>query len=273
MRYVSLIFMLFLCSNCALGYTLTTYEPPVAANQDTYNSYPKISQLESILLNKTYENENLELRLKRLEKKACAKVYSGSDLAWRVDNIMSHIDQSTLYNIPSKELASIEKRVLGKSYTRDNLDNRLSRLEYQMLGAAQSGKPDQRYQTLLTASNHYTNMSLPASNFDTTTITSTGGTGGVKGMLQNVFGSMFNGGYVTGYTPPIAPYGYSQPYGFNPYYNNFRTNLPTGFNTYSPYGYGLNYGNGGITRSIRTRTGWYNSHQNIGSGCGVRILD
>lgn len=272
MRYITLILMIFLSTNYTLGYTLTTYEPPIARHQGGYSSYPKISQIESILLNKTYENEDIELRLKRLEKKTCSKIYPNSDLAWRVDNIMAHLDQSTLYNIPSKELASIEKQVLGKSFTKDSLDNRLTRLEQQMLGASQSGKLDRRYQTILTAANHYTNMSLPAAPFSTTTLSNTQSSG-FKGMLQNVFGSMFNGGYVTGYTPPIAPYGYTQPYGFNPAYGTYGPNLPAGFSSYTPYGYDLGYGNGGITRSLRTRTGWYNSNRSAGAGCGVRILD
>lgn len=271
MRYITLILMLIISTNYSLGYTLTTYEPPVSVNQSGYNSYPKISQIESILFNRTYESEDIELRLRRLEKKTCSQIFSGSDLAWRVDNVMAHIDQSALYNIPSKELASIEKQVLGRSFTKDNLDNRLARLEHQMLGAAQSGKPDQRYQTILTASNHYTNMSLPSSPFSTTTIAGTQGNG-FKGMLQNVFGSIFNGGYVTGYTPPIAPYGYTQPYGFNPAYGTYGPNIPS-FNTYSPYGYDIGYGNSGFNRSIRTRTGYYNSHRTTGSGCGVHILD
>lgn len=272
MRYVLLIFMLvLLANNSSLGYTLTTYEPPVQTTSSGYNSYPKISQIESILFNKTYENEDIELRLRRLEKKTCSRIFSGSDLSWRVDNIMSHVDQSKLYNISSKELAAIEKKILGKSYARDNLDSRLSRLEQQMFGASQSGKPDERYQTLLAASNHYTNMSLPSSSFETTTITTTQPQGRVKGMLRNVFGSMFDSGYVTGCTPPIAPYGYNQPYGFNPIYGAYGTSFPDTFSSYSPYS--ATYGNGGMMRSIRTRSGYYNSHRALGSGCGIRILD
>lgn len=271
MRYVSLIFMLVLLANSAWGYTLTTYEPPALTSPSGYNSYPKISQLESILFNKTYESEDIELRLRRLEKKTCSRIFAESDLSWRVDNIMSHVDQSKLYNISSKELAAIEKKVLGKCYARDNLDSRLSRLEQQMLGASQSGKPDERYQTILAASNHYTNMSLPSSSFDTTTITTIQPQGRVKGMLRNVFGAMFDGGYVTGCTPPIAPYGYNQPYGFTPMYGTYGTSFPNAFNSYAPDS--ATYGNGGMMRSIRTRSGYYNSHRASGSGCGIRILD
>ena len=271
MKYlIFTIAILILSANATLSYTLTTYNPPMEVTKSGYMSYPKISQIKNILFNKTYENEDIEERLKRLEKKTCSRIYSGSDLSWRVDNIMANMDQGLLYNIPTKELSNIEKKILGKSYTKDKLDNRLARLEYQMLGAAQSGKPDERYQTILSASNHYTNMGLNNNPFGNTTIATTQNSGGFKGMLQNVFGSMFNSGYVTtGYTPPIAPYGYTQPYGFNPGYTPYgRT-----FNHYSPYGYDLGYGNGGITRSIRTRTGYYNSYRTGNSGCGVRILD
>lgn len=270
-----LLFTLIFCCNSVLAYTFTVYEPP-EFNQNGYNSYPKITKLEQIVLNKTYESEDIESRLNRLEQKTCSKTYSGADLAWRVDNITNKIDQSELYNISSKELAAIEKKVLGRSYKKDDLSNRLSRLEYQILGATQSGKPDERYQTILTASNHYMNfdnaITTPLNTITSSSVSPITATGGIKNAFKNVFHTITNAGSLTGYTPPISPYGYSAPYGFDPRYGTYGPKNPL-------YGYGMNpysYNMGmpsGYHRSIRTNRGYYNMNRNCGSGMGVRILD
>ena len=268
-----LLSLLFSFNNC-YAYTFTVYEPP-EAQQNVYNSYPKITKLEHIILKKTYEQENIEDRLNRLEQKVCSKTFDGSDLAWRVDNITNRIDQSELYDISSKDLSNIEKRILGKSYKKDNLQNRLSRLEYQIFGATQSGKPDERYETILTASNHYTNFSNeitnPLNNFSSSTISSTGG---IKNAFKNAFNSITSVGSITGYTPPISPYGFNMPYGFDPRYgtygprNNFyshkcpHNNLKMGFGPSRYYNPQPNQ----INR-------YYNYNNNFNTGMGVRILD
>lgn len=266
MRYFLLLFAILIGLH-GFCYTFTTYEhPEVIVNN--YTTYPKISQLENIIFQKTYENEDIEKRLERLEKKTCARSFTGADLAWRTDNIISHIDQSELYNIPSKDLAFVEKKILGRSYKKDNLENRLTRLEQKMLGAVQSGKPDERYQTILTASNHYTDFGNNTPSFGNTIGLTQGN--GLKNTLQNIFGSMFNNGYMTGFTPPISSYDYNVPYGFSPNYGPYGPRMPY----YSPYhNYNRGYGNNGYHRSIRTNTGYYNSFGQTGSGCGINILD
>ena len=286
------LFLFFLnqVSNLAFGYTFTLYEPPEISHSGRV-SYPKITKLENIILNKTFEDEDIENRLQRLEKKACSKIYSGSDFAWRVDNISRKIDQSELYDIPAKELASIEKKILGKSYKKDNIENRLARLEQKMLGAMQSGKPNERYQTILTASNHYIDfnnaLEIPLNSF---TATSTQPAGGIKNAFKNAFQTITSAGSITGFTPQISPYGYSTPYGFDHRYgtfgprNSFFTHNPLN-NTYCPHSYNNHL------NPIRNRVSMpyqryfpYNSpttsvnqiydyNTNYSSGLGVHILD
>ena len=265
--------------NTSFSCAFTIYEPPEVTNNG-YTSYPKITQLENIILKKTYENEDIEQRLERLEKKACARTHKGSDLAWRVDNLMGKIDQSELYNIPSKELASIEKKILGKSYKKDNINNRLARLEYKMLGASQSGKIDERYQTILTASNHYmdfgNSISNPLTTFTTTSIPSTSG---IKTAFKNAFNTIRSTGSITGYTPPISPYGFNTPYGFNPQFGTFGPRNPI-YRTPCPHHHRPHIG---INNSRYTphysstypqhNTGYYNFNNNFTTGMGVHILD
>ena len=154
-------------------------------------------------------------------------------------------------------------KVFGKTFPKDTPEIRLTRLEVNLLGAAQSGAPDKRLQTVLTAAHNfdteYTASTAGSSNYAnawSTTDTSTNG-----GFWNGVKNFFFTIGYMTGYTPPIAPYGYNMPYGFspNPYYSGYqnpRMNYPSGWNRY-----------------YRNNNGYYNSNYNIGSGCGVHILD
>jgi len=289
---LSTLFLLILnlSFNSAFSYTFTLYEPP-EMSQNGRVAYPKITKLESIILNKTFEDDDIEHRLQRLEKKTFSRIYSGSDLAWRVDNISRKIDQSELYNIPSKDLANLEKKILGKSYKKDNIENRLARLEQKMLGAMQSGKPDERYQTIQTASNHYIDFNNAIeSSLNSFNANSTQPTGGIKNAFKNVFHTITNAGSITGFTPQISPYGYSTPYGFdhrygtfgprnpffshNPINNNYgphfyhnhrkpiinRVSSP--YQRYSPY-----------NRPTTSANQFYDYNTNYSSGLGVHILD
>lgn len=263
------IFSIAPFSSC-FSYTFSVYEPPMAVENGT-PSYPKITKLESIILKQTYENESIEKRLQRLEEKACKKVYSDADLAWRVDNIVSKIDQSELYNISSKELASIEKKILGKTFKRDDLNSRLSRLEFKMLGAVQSGKINDRYETILSASNHYIDF---GNNIENTLTNSYYPSNGIKNTFKNIFSTIAGSGSVTGYTPPISPYGFNTPYGFNPSYGTYG---PRNFfngqrRPYSRPNIGFRPRRYYNTQPQQT-TRYYDFNNNYSSGLGVHILD
>ena len=269
MRYFLLFLLVLIISdNVCFCYTFTKYEPPEVIVND-YTTYPKISKIENIIFKKTYENEAIEKRLERLEKETCSRTFTGADLAWRTDNIIANINQNELYDIPSKDLKFIEKKILGRSYTKDNLNSRLGRLEQKMLGATQSGKPDERFQTILTASNHYT-------DFDTNNLMSFGEPltltqgAGLKGKLNNFFGSMFNSGCVTGFTPPISSYGNYIPYGFNPHNGTYGPR-PYNFGSYNRFHPRYRYNN--HRHAPHSHTGYFNSFGQSCSGCGIHILD
>ena len=59
------------------------------------------------------------------------------------------------YNVTSKQISQVEKQVFGKTFTKDTPEVRLARLEVNLLGAAQSGAPDKRLQTILTAAHNF----------------------------------------------------------------------------------------------------------------------
>lgn len=282
-----LIFFVFLfVQYSANSFVLSTYNP-VNSQQAGYNSYPRVTNLEKIILKKTYEYETLESRLARLEKKTCSQIFPSADLSWRVENITSKVDQTALYNIPSKELASIEKQVLGRSFTKENLDKRFARLEMQMFGAVQSGQFDERFQTILTGAQHYNNFNQDIVLADS----STGRGRGLKGFLSDTFGSIFSSsGYVTGYTPSVAPYGYSAPYGFNNHFNHgfsnpFNNSWGSNFNNSFINNYGTGFNSGMHSPYCRScpahrynpNTGhqarYYNFKNSSHTGCGVNILD
>ena len=176
---------------------------------------------------------------------------------------VSMVTTENNYNITSKELSQIEKQVFGKTFNKDTPEVRIIRLEVNLLGAAQNGALDKRLQTILTAANNLdnnyydtmTNTPTYTSSWSTTTpSTQNGFWNGVKNLFST-------NSYMTGYTPPISPYGYNTPYGFspNPFYSGYNSphmNYPSTWNKY-----------------YRSNSRYYNSNRNFGTGTGVHILD
>ena len=136
------------------------------------------------------------------------------------------------YNFSNKDLTTLEKQIFGRSFSRENPETRIKRLETNLLGAVQSGNLNNRFQTLLTTAHHY-NENTALNTF------STQQNSGFGNSIRKVFNTITNSGYMTGYTPPISPYGYNYPYGFpqqNTYYNNWNN---TWNNPWSNYGNGF----------------------------------
>lgn len=239
------------------------YQQAVGVNE----SYPKITQLEENIFRRNYEKENIYSRLTRLENRVFRRSFTGMPLATRVDNLLANIDAGIMYGISSKEIAKLEMKVLGRTYTNDDTESRITRLEKEMLGAMQGGNLKERYETVKTASKHYNSYPELAQSqvvypqrtaygynpyngyYPNTARRYSNTTGGVSGLLQNIAGRIFGDfgpGTLTGYTAPIYdPY---NPYGFN--------NSGMGQQDY-------NFGN----------RGGYMRNRNIGNGGSIRILD
>jgi len=242
-----------------------TIEPEIT------ESYPKINQLELIIFKRNFERESIYNRLSRLENKIFKENYPHMSLASRVDNLLNNVDSGLIYNIPQKELARLEVKVLGRVYPNDDTESRITRLEKEMLGAMQGGNLSERFNTVKIASKHYNsypeivqsqniyqNYSSPygMNNF------SSSPKRGFGGFMQNVMSVLFGGmpmGTMTGFTPPI----------YDPY-NPYAQTAP--YSPIAPYHSFMNPGSGEQDYFMSNRGGYINN-RNIGSHSTVRILD
>lgn len=158
------IILLILLSQVAFGTTnLPKAETPMYMNSDgsLYNpqevAYPKVTQIEQIILNKTYESEPIDIRLERLERKIFRRTFSNYSLAQRMDNLTNSVAESSVDVRDKRALIQLETRVFARNYNSDNTKSRVERLEQKMFGASQSGDLTLRIRNLQTAINGYRN--------------------------------------------------------------------------------------------------------------------
>lgn len=250
--------------------------------------YPRVTQIESAIFKRTFQNEDISRRLDRIESKLFNHTNSAMDLSSRVDLISQNINPATLANIPLNNIARIERKLFGRSYDGEDPEARISRIEKEMLGATQSGSLEQRFMTIATAAKNYnafpstTNPLAQAGQ-----VYNYNNSGGFKNALKTFFTGYANG-TMTGYTPPIYdPSGYYNNYNNYAYqtaspYTTSYTNSPytTSYQTTSPYYASQNpymtnrFGSSGYGYNdyMKTNTGYYNYGKNIGSGSGVHVL-
>lgn len=269
--------------------TITPLQPPAAYGNYpncSYDSYPKVGQLEQTIFNTTFANEDIYSRLNRIETKIFRRTNSNIDLSQRVDVITQAIEPSAMYNIPLDNLARIEYKLFNRSYVNDDVETRIIRLEKEMLGAMQQGELDERYQVIAEASKHYnafppdnyignqpfqsfSSNSRPYQSYQNQYLASNN-FGAQKGIFRNLIsaltGGVLGGGTLTGFTPPITdPYG---SYCSAPYMNNMN-------NSYAPNNWMQNLFPGsssGFNDAMQTNTGYSNFTKNTGSGSGVHVL-
>ncbi len=142
------------------------------------------------------------------------------------------------------KLAKMERKIFNRDFENDELENRISRLEEQVLGTIQSGNINNRYLILQKAVPKYLsrNYTPDISPYCGIPIINGGSWRGLAGSLGNFFTSGHMMGYPTGLSPQI--------------------NMPN-FNTFSPDFQRANFSN----RS------WDYLNQNMGTGSSVHILD
>lgn len=259
---------------------------PVNPLENPANSdYSNISQIEQALYNRTFVNQDISVRLSRIEKSLFSTTYSSATSAQRIDNIISNFNQINKYpNISKNVLSGMESKVLNQTYPQNNPERRIERLEQQMLGAIQSGDLNARYEALKIAARAYNKTNQYSANSPTQS--------GWRGLTQS-FSNAFSDGNMTGFTPPINPYptnftdlgsmnsDYTSSYTS---YNNGNVSpfsrVGSGYNNYNPYAnpYANRYGryrNNGLRNGGSTPSGYgyYDGARSFGSGVGVTILD
>lgn len=261
----AIILLLIYIINANLNYSETSYFPPLQPlntnsenpfelrnyNQINNSDYQKVTQIELSLFGKNFAYQDILIRLSRIEKNIFNRTYPNLTLSQRVDNIIANYNQSIEYpNISKNTLTKIEMKIFGRNFNEESKQNRIERLEQQILGAVQSGDILTRYETLKTLAGNY-NSNQYSPNYYSNPLIST--QGGWKGVLSSLGGMLLgNNGTITGFTPGLDPY-----YTNSPYLNYSSLGSP---------GYG--YYNG-----YRSNRGYYDRFNNYGSQTGVTILD
>ena len=247
---------------------------------DTTNSYPKVTRIESLLFKQTFVNEDIENRLSRIETKMFRRVNNNMSLSERVDLISNNIDPGLFYDISNDKLSYLENKIFARTYSNDDTETRIIRLEKEMLGAMQEGNLKERYDVVAQAAKHYTTFSsLQQDSYNTAqqpyygnryqnyqqyssapySTYSSSNKSGLKNTLGNIVSGLLGVGTMTGFTPPIYPGQFNSGYQF---YN------PNNSNYYDPYT------NQGIqdNRSTLTPYGYQNYNRSYGTGSGVKVL-
>ena len=119
--------------------TSLAYAATDASSDVNYGGYPKITRIEKQLYNKSYENEDIYLRLSRLEASLHKTVSPDLDLATRVENLSDELQISAMPGYLLKDIEFLENFNFNKQFNKDTPDNRLERLEYHLIGALQEG--------------------------------------------------------------------------------------------------------------------------------------
>ncbi len=139
-------------------------------NNDEYNDYPIITMIEEQILLKTYQNEDIYKRLDRLEQKIYGKTKNNLSLSERVDDLKSQIKiskknrqvniQDNYSNIGagyydntdnkiSNLLQEMEYETFSHSFSYDNTEDRLNRLEKYYFGTYQNNLSEKQRLTKL----------------------------------------------------------------------------------------------------------------------------
>lgn len=220
----------------------------------TFN-FAIVNKIEQSLFGHSFGNQNIVLRLSRIEKSLFNTTYPTASTEQRLDNIISNFNQLNKYpNISRNTLSKIESKIFNQTFPQNDTERRVERLEQEVFGAVQSGDMNLRYQNLLAASKKFNPDMVINSYYPSN---------GPK--LRNVLGGlggMLSGGNMTGFTPPIEPYATGN-YENNSFANTPFNNIGSGSGIYR--GYGTNNGPFGYS--------YGESYNNYGSGAGVHILD
>ncbi len=213
----------------------------VNVSQKIEKTDPRISLVEKNIYGKSFEHQEMNLRLNRLEKSMFNKTYPSMSVEERIDNLFVNYN-SEVRQVSPKVLSKLEKKVFKRTYENDSDIERVSRLEENVLGAIQQGNITNRVEKLdsIVAGKQFTApVESPYGTCYGGYMPQMNNTTGWRGALSSL-GSFFGGGYPTGYTPQIAPYDsfhfgmedsgnsqmYADNYGYM--YHNSRTGTGTG---------------------------------------------
>jgi len=136
-------------------YTADNSEIITTSSPVINTSYPKITQIEKRLYSKSYENEDIYQRLKRLELTLHKTTSDNIDLATRVDNLSDQLQISAMPGYLLNDISDLESSNFDKVFKKDTPDSRLERLEYHLIGALQEGNYKDRIYKLKTLTDQH----------------------------------------------------------------------------------------------------------------------
>lgn len=117
-----------------------------------YNNYPMVTKIEQNIFNQTFEGEDIYQRLSRLERSLYKKSFDNEALSDRVDRLSAQANISDFPAFLVTDIERLERQNLSRTYPEETPEARLERIEYQLLGAAQSGDYEERVHRLQTIS-------------------------------------------------------------------------------------------------------------------------
>lgn len=215
---------------------------PVSYTTDVNKKDPRLSLVEKNIYGKSFDHQEINLRLNRLEKSMFNKTYPSLSNEERIENLFVNYNKELQNAIP-QELSELEKNVFKKTYEKEDDLSRVSRLEAQVLGAIQQGNLNKRVDVLKDA--------IASSQYSSPYGTCYGGymppmntNKGIKNTLSRL-GDMFGMGCPTGFSPQIPPY-----------------------DTYH-----FDMQDGGNSEFYRDNYGYYYNNTNRATGTGIQILD
>ncbi|MCC7527259.1 MAG: hypothetical protein IT342_01980 [Candidatus Melainabacteria bacterium] len=127
--------------------TNSTQAPQSDGDSDTTSGtdYPRVTELETVLLGKTYQGEPIKHRLDQLELKIFGKSHAGEDLADRVDRIAQYADKKfhggpgavsqqaePVNGSIEQKVAWLETQIEGQAFPQKTMIERLRPLEQAM---------------------------------------------------------------------------------------------------------------------------------------------
>ena len=162
-----------------------------------------LAKAEYYIFGATYEKQCIGIRLNRLEKKLFNTTYPRKSENDRINNILANYNS---YNPEIIGLSKLEKKVFARTFENDTTENRIARLEEQVIGTIQDGNLNERFNKLSDIVPRYnrTQYLNPAPYCALPTSFSRQG---LARAFSNFFMPNTYSGYPTGWTPQIvSPY-------------------------------------------------------------------
>ena len=216
----------------------------VSYSKDANSKDPRLSLVEKNIYGKSYEHQEVNLRLNRLEKSMFNKTYPSLSNEERIENLFVNYNQEVQGVIP-QELSELEKNVFEKTYEKEDELSRVSRLEAQVLGAIQQGNINNRVNMLkdviASSKSQYTS---PYGTCYGGYMPQVNSNKGIKNTLSRL-GDIFGKGCPTGISPQIPPY------------DTYHFDMP----------------DSGNSQAYRTNYGYYYNNSRRGTGASIQILD